>query len=1310
MDFTYNAPLNANLSHDLLVYMTDTVSARIREIPYNYTSYSDREIIIRFLGEDSWRIVENLRSSRRTGRSARMLFEVLGDMWIIERNPYVKDDLLTNSKRRDALIGALKHRLKQVELRADGNEAALILHRNCLKAINSFEESLSTQVELRQKTRKLLGKITSNNNIDFSGLARVSHSTDATDWRIAMPFVVLKPDTEKEVAAIVRACIKLGLTIIPRGGGTGYTGGAIPLHDNTAVINTEKLENLSGIDHIDLAGIEGVHPVVTCGAGVITRRVSDLAEHHGYAFAVDPTSQDASTIGGNISMNAGGKKAVIWGTALDNLVSWRMVTPDGLWMEVERLNHNLGKIHEQQNVVFKISRFDADGDTLLAEPELLEMSGKDFRKEGLGKDVTDKFLSGLPGIQKEGCDGLITSGRFILHRMPQYQRTICLEFFGSDISQAVPAVVEVKNLLDANKNVLLTGLEHLDERYIKAVKYTTKSANADGSPTGRPKMVLLADIAADVEEDVIAAANAVVTLSNERNAKGFIAASPEARHRFWLDRARTAAISAHTNAFKINEDVVIPLPRLGDYNRGIECINIRQSINNKIQICDAITNYLDGELKEANDNNDYSSSVEAKAILLNKRSTAKQLIATTKQRWINILENLDAPARQAKDLLTANEQALIRKDDKLIDLLLRRDYVISYSKEIYASLSEIFTGQDLTAVREKLKAIHYAIKDAKLFVALHMHAGDGNVHTNIPVHSDNYSMLHEADKIVAQIMQLARSLDGVISGEHGIGLTKIQYLDADKLESFAKYKNKVDPKHHFNKDKLFASSNLELAYTPSLRLVQQEAIILEYSALGDLNDEIKNCLRCGKCKPKCMTHVPRANLYYSPRDKILATGLLIEAFLYEEQTRRGISLSHFDSMNDIADHCTTCHKCLNPCPVNIDFGDVSIHMRQLLTKHGKKKSSLATKAAIAFLNVKNPLTVKVMRAVLAQGGFSAINIGHFFAKRFGLLGKKKRIPPSTTGEIATTTQIVNLVRSPIRVAVPRKTSRALLNIEDTNYVSIIRNPELNHDSSDAVFYFPGCGSERLFSQIAMATLHMLYEAGVQTVLPPGYLCCGYPQSSAGLKDKSQEITTENRVLFHRIANTLNYLDIKTVIVSCGTCMDQLLKYEFEKIFPDCRLLDIHEYLMEKGITLENASGSQYIYHEPCHTPMKQYNSITVASKLLNKTVINSDRCCGEAGTLGTSRPDIAEQLRYRKREELTINIKSLTGKNKVKNNEVKLLTSCPACQQGLARYADTTGLKTDYIVIEMAEQLNGKDWEKSFIQKANNGGIERVLL
>ncbi|MCP4452202.1 MAG: 4Fe-4S dicluster domain-containing protein, partial [Planctomycetes bacterium] len=225
----------------------------------------------------------------------------------------------------------------------------------------------------------------------------------------------------------------------------------------------------------------------------------------------------------------------------------------------------------------------------------------------------------------------------------------------------------------------------------------------------------------------------------------------------------------------------------------------------------------------------------------------------------------------------------------------------------------------------------------------------GNVHTNIPVHSHNYEMLHEADRMVDRIMQLAASLDGVISGEHGIGLTKIRYLGQEKLQDFVAYKNRVDPKQVFNRGKLMPGSGLGSAYTPSLRLVQQEAIILEASELGALNDEVRHCLRCGKCKPVCQTHVPRANLLYSPRNKILGTGLVVEAFLYEEQTRRGLSLRHFEEMNDVADHCPVCHKCESPCPVNIDFGDVTIRMRKILTQRGQKRKNLGAWAAMAFL-------------------------------------------------------------------------------------------------------------------------------------------------------------------------------------------------------------------------------------------------------------------------------------------------------------------------------------------------------------------------
>lgn len=1278
---------------------------RIREIPYNYTSFSDREIIIRYLGEETWKNIEELRGSRKTGRSARMLFEVLGDMWVLNRNPYLMEDLEKDVKRRRSFIDALNHRLEQFETRAYGNKKALLLFEEARRAVDKLSLSFDENVKLRKRVTKCLSKATRADNIDFGGLAKVAHATDATDWRVEHPFVVITPDREDEVAPIVKACIKAGLTIIPRGGGTGYTGSAVPLDGKSAVINTEKLDQISEVEYKDLPGVEGNIPTVHVGAGVVTRRVSDLAETKGLAFAVDPTSQDASTIGGNIAMNAGGKKAVLWGTTLDNLVSWKMVMPNATWLEVERLDHNLGKIHDVEEASFRISRFDTDGKTPLGQPEILKIPSSAFRKKGLGKDVTNKFLGGLPGVQKEGCDGLVTSARFVLHRMPEQARTLCLEFFGTDLSKSVPAIVEIKDYLEGRKDVILSGLEHLDERYVKAVKYSTKAARRE-----LPKMLLFADIAGDSGDAVDEAAQEIVRLVKAREGEGFIASSAEARKHFWHDRSRTAAISAHTNAFKINEDVVIPLDRLAEYSRAIERINIEQSISNKIRIVDSVFDYLEGDMPEISQVEDFDESDENKAIIDAKKAQAKEIAQKSRHRWQAILDRLDDKAKICTDLLHDKEKSLICDGDLLIDLLLRRDLRISCRKEVDESLFEVFSGRTMAAVRKRFEDMHTDIRDERIFVALHMHAGDGNIHTNIPVHSQNYEMLHEAEKIVDRIMKLAHSLGGVISGEHGIGITKFQYLAPEKIADFVAYKEKVDPNGHFNKGKLMPGSSLKAAYTPSLKLVEQEAIILEESELGSLNDDVKHCLRCGKCKPVCMTHVPRANLLYSPRNKILANGLITEAFLYEEQTRRGISLKHFDDMADVADHCTVCHKCLTPCPVNIDFGDVTIGLRKVLTDKKKKRRSPAERAAFTFLNMRSPMAIHLMRKGMAVWGFKASNAAFKVVKKLGLKGKKGDIPAASTCRPGVMKQGLNTVKWPLRVDVPAKAARELLGVEDPDVIPILRNPQKVTEDSDAVFYFPGCGSERLYSDISLATLAMLAESGAETILPPGYLCCGYPQRAAGLKAKSQSLIMENRVLFHRLANTLNYMDIKTVLVSCGTCLDQLLTYEFEKIFPGCRLMDIHEYLMEKGIRLEENSNENYLYHDPCHTPSKIYQPIDVASKLLGKDVLLSERCCGEAGTLAVSRPDISNQLRFRKVEELEKGITKLTGNKSANKGEVKLLTSCPACLQGLSRYEDDTGVKAAFLVIELAKKHIGENWKQSFLNIIRKDGLEKVLL
>jgi FAD/FMN-containing dehydrogenase/Fe-S oxidoreductase len=1288
--------------------------ARLREIPYNYTSFSDREIVIRLLGMASWDVLNSLRSERRTGRSARMLYEVLGDIWVVQRNPYLQDDLLDSPERRKQLVDALRHRLSEVEKRrtpaldAERDRRVGELVQAVQRAVAEFDATLVYATTLRRDIERLLRRCTAKDNIKFDGLSRVSHVTDATDWRVEYPFVVLTPDTEAEMAGLVKGCIDLGLTIVPRGGGTGYTGGAIPLSWRSAVINTEKLETMTEVEMRRLPGVEAEVATVWTEAGVVTQRVADAAERAGYVFAVDPTSAEASCVGGNVAMNAGGKKAVLWGTALDNLASWRMVTPDAQWLEVTRLNHNLGKIHDVETASFELQYFEADGKTFV-RTERLDIAGSTFRKEGLGKDVTDKFLAGLPGIQKEGCDGLITSCRWVVHRMPVHTRTICLEFFGN-AKDAVPSIVDIKDFMFAEQKrsgVVLAGLEHLDDRYLKAVGYATKSKKH----AGLPKMVLFGDIAGDDADAVARVTSEVVRLANGRSGEGFIAISPEARKKFWLDRKRTAAISRHTNAFKINEDVVIPLPRMAEYTDGIERINIELSLRNKLALCDALLEFLQRGQLPLGKQIDAANPVPSAEVLGDRVARAVALVAEVRALWAGWLQGVESLFAQLQD----------------------HSLRASWKTQLRPQLQAIFSGGAFAPILEEANAIHQRVLKGRVWVALHMHAGDGNVHTNLPVNSDDYAMLQTAHEAVARIMVLARSLNGVISGEHGIGITKLEFLTDEELRPFAEYKQRIDPEGRFNKGKLLrnkelqpqvskgleadltrkslAYADLTNAYTPSFGLMGHESLIMKQSDIGAIADSVKDCLRCGKCKPVCSTHVPRASLLYSPRNKILATSLLVEAFLYEEQTRRGISIRHWQAFEDVADHCTVCHKCEKPCPVDIDFGDVTMNMRNLLRKMGKKSWRPGNALAMAMLNTTSPEKIKLLRAGMVGVGFKAQRMAVEVLRKIGR--KQTAHPPATVGPAPIKEQVIHFVNKKLPGGLPTRTARALLDIENKDYVPIIRNPQATTADTEAVFYFPGCGSERLFSQVGLATQAMLWHAGVQTVLPPGYLCCGYPQRGSGQFDKADKMITDNRVLFHRVATTLNYLDIKTVVVSCGTCHDQLQGYEFDKIFPGSRIIDIHEFLLEKGITLPAGQGG-YLYHEPCHNPMKQGDSMQTVKALVGDNVIKSERCCGESGTLGVTRPDISTQVRFRKEEEIKKGEAQLRANSAVSAKaNVKILTSCPSCLQGLKRYEDDlqTGLlEADYIVIEMAKQLLGENWLPEFVQRANHGGIERVLV
>jgi len=301
-------------------------------------------------------------------------------------------------------------------------------------------------------------------------------------------------------------------------------------------------------------------------------------------------------------------------------------------------------------------------------------------------------------------------------------------------------------------------------------------------------------------------------------------------------------------------------------------------------------------------------------------------------------------------------------------------------------------------------------------------------------------------------------------------------------------------------------------------------------------------------------------------------------------------------------------------------------------------------------------------------------------------------------------QVISFVERPLPKP-PLDTARTILGIDgrNPNEIPILRDPE--RAGNRAVFYFPGCGSERLFSQVGLATQAMLFDLGLNVVLPPSYLCCGYPSTASGDAERGAKISFDNRVLFHRIRTALAYLDFEAVVVSCGTCFDQLARYQLEQVFPDAPLIDIHEYLMEQGVKAEGVTGRQYIYHEPCHTPLKRHGSEAAIASLLNAPSVASPECCGEAGTLAVAKPAIAGKIRARKEEEMARARDRLSGEG-----ESRVLTSCPSCLQGLSRLEEETGVAADYIVVELARHLHGEDWQEHFVARVRQGGVERVLM
>ncbi len=1230
---------------------------RFREIPYNYTSFSDREIIQKYFDHDSYEHIELLRNQRVTGRSAKLLFETIGDMFIIDRNPYMMEDFLASRKKLRQLQKLHKQRFDAITSSIDGNELVLSLVQKSKELNAQFFKDFEAVKPVRARILRGLFGITARKNVYFTPFHRVAHATDATDWRVEYPMLVVYPDSIEEIPKLICLAQRLHLSIIPRGGGTGLTGGAIPLNKRTMVLNIEKLHRIHGIKTIKQG--EQELPVVSVEAGVVTDDVIEYCHERGYIFATDPTSAWASTIGGNIAENAGGKKCVMWGTAIDNLLSFRLVNARAEVLEIRRRNHPYRKILPTDTIVFDVVRLEGKKEDFI---KTIDLKGTDIRKKGLGKDITNKVLKGVPGLQKEGGDGVIVSAEFVLYRPFRCSQTLCLEFFGSNMVNASKAILGIREAFNNQGPAYLTALEHFDEKYVLAINYRNKSRRSE-----IPKAVLLVDVEGNDSQVIENASLTIKRIVSKFNCEATIATDELESNTFWDDRKNLGAIAKHTNAFKLNEDIVIPLEVLPEFADFIENINLIKEVSNALAILEELGAYFIQLKKKTNNEHLVDRIQDAADSVQNIDDRYKQY-----QRDLNHLDGDVSPLLQMKE-----KTLFQRVQDGLLKISLRDD--------LYRGIRAIFHGYD--EIIKELEDIVLAEQKRKIVIATHMHAGDGNIHVNIPVLSNDYLMMQEAEETAALIMRESVRMGGVVSGEHGIGLTKLRFIEHSALQAYRSYKQESDPEDLFNPQKLDERFPLSRVYTPSFNLLELEAFILEATDLEKLSMQIASCVRCGKCKGVCCTNYPQGGLLYHPRNKILAVGLITEAVLYFAQTMDMRSFRHFTKFNDIADHCTVCHKCRVPCPVKIDFGDATLAMRELLVRRKKSPGKLLTAVALFYLSRKKYLVNKLFRIVL-------LKIGYTVQRYASSVHKSLKIFTS-----AVAPKISALLEHEFPVS-GKKTVRERLKLHGPNCFYSFENP--HKPVRKSVLYFPGCGSERMFPEIGTAVLALLYHSGVRTVIPPEYSCCGYPFLANGKNDQAELRSYENRVILHRIADAVGYMEIDTVLVSCGTCMEMLMKYDIDNIFPGGKLFDINEFIVEERLFSAGVEREgKILYHEPCHTPLKTLGYKKTIPSLLNTEPLLVPHCCGEAGTLTLSRPDISSALRQRKKHHVVATMK---GSNDV------LLTSCPSCVLGLSKLRNGTNIQVKSLVVQVAEKYLGENWEKNFLLEAKKRGIQRILF
>ncbi len=1125
------------------------------------------------------------------------------EMFLIRYNPFIPPEVVRKSV------------FKQLE-----DEKGVVdeeIYNRVHEGLSRFWDEFIGEQEFKKRVISRLKKIISPEHIYTAPNNLVECSTDATDLRVELPMFIVAPASTYEVQKVVEMANEMRFHIVPRGGGSGLTGGAVPARPRTVVLSLSRLKDIKKIDKIK--------GIMCLEAGVITLNAIKAASREGLLFTVDPASKASSSIGGNISENAGGPFAFEYGTTLDNILSYKMVLPSGHLVEVRRKDHPRHKILPEEEVVFEVY---GEDNTLL---NTIRLKGNEIRGAGLGKDVTNKYLGGLPGVQKEGVDGIITEACFVVYEKLPYSSTLCLEFYGNTMENAMHVIKELVELRDRiRKNgdrVKMSALEEFGAKYVQAIEYQKKSSRFEGDPIS----VLLIQLDSKEESSLEEVAREIESMAKGYpNVDVFIASSEKEAEIFWEDRHKLSAIARRTSGFKINEDVVIPLGVIPEFSKFIEELNLyylalayRRGLEEVIKLdgIDPGDEFVEMEIN-------FSSS---------------------------ILKGKIGPEELPEQ-----------------EFLLQIHFFFRDLKGRYPHL------------RKEIEDIEQQMLNTRITIANHMHAGDGNCHVNIPVNSNDAEMLKLAEEAASRVFEKVLQLGGAISGEHGIGITKISFLDKKRIEELQRYKKVVDPNNIFNPDKLTRRSLEFVPYTFSFNKLIQDlsrTSIPHKEKLISILKNIQICSRCGKCKQVCPMYYPEEGYLYHPRNKIISIGALLEAYYYLRIVENKPNRKLLKSLKDLADRCTSCGKCMEMCPVKINTGEQILELRGFMEERTGLGSHPIKSAALHFLST-HPRTIPLAASLAAIGQ-----------------GLNNRIVNFLPEEIKERSKHPLLIGKGPELSI--RSVYSTLRTKKNNYIS----PAIRKIKED-VFYFPGCGAGLFFPSIAEAAIYLLLKLGVGVILPRRHMCCGYPLLASGLEKDFEKNRARNirEIEYLTSVHHKEGREIKKLLTSCGTCREAISSYGIQGIGPHkTQQRDVVQYIIEmvheKGIPFplgEKIEGEWLLLHIACHVEWDDISPLKAGEVykrslegLLKKKVHISEGCCGESGLGALTTPSVYHTLREKKKKGLKEELRTYPM-------HLPVLVGCPSCKVGIIRIVSSLQeeRKVLHILEYLAYLVGGASWQR----------------